>query len=363
MSALLQLCPWFLAPLNGFTWRGTWEDMARSAMKRSWKRMIPSQTGAEFLSGYNRWVTYIRLVGDLYDFQGKGTFSFIGYGILARRFMSASRAAYSRAVSHHHVGLGMFCWPFIILQWNLIARTNKVTKICPLHTSWSGNSLVISIPKQKSYQEGNRRIELNANPRRPEICTILGKAVNFFWHSIMAENTFLRPLAGCPVCQASQRRAWKLVRVWAGEGWCHRGPIVTHSVCKNVATMIINHPYSSSVTATFIRAGWKLPGATSRYIWKSDKGDRTLDLIQTGLLRVSEEFLALPPHFSYEYLYGLEHKHRELYVPGCSYYPTRFQHCIPYLVASVVFHRAFLRKSFLRYTRSFKRLFYQRWFK
>ena len=109
--------------------------------------------------------------------------------------------------------------------------------------------------------------------------------------------------------------------------------------------MGIGHPYSTSATATLIRAGWKLPGSTSRYILSAENGDFTLGRILVGLHMGCVEIATYPPHFDPEFLRTLEFDYWDRFVPGCSQYPERFQHCIPFLIASVIHLKEFLVES------------------
>jgi hypothetical protein len=53
------------------------------------------------------------------------------------------------------------------------------------HMSWAGDSLVISLPKQKNDQEGSRNYprHIYANSEDPAICPILALGIIFLWVS------------------------------------------------------------------------------------------------------------------------------------------------------------------------------------
>ena len=50
----------------------------------------------------------------------------------------------------------LFGWPFLVLQWNLIARSATVDAMMMEHIIWEADSLLISTPKSKSDQEGEK---------------------------------------------------------------------------------------------------------------------------------------------------------------------------------------------------------------
>lgn len=93
---------------------------------------LDSEIG-EFLSGYNRRISSMRLDGDLEDFEGKEPLSFFGYVILAKKFLSCTQQTNSRASGENNISLGIMCWPYLILQWNLSSRANSISTICLSH--------------------------------------------------------------------------------------------------------------------------------------------------------------------------------------------------------------------------------------
>jgi hypothetical protein len=331
-------------------------SMFRSALKWLYREKAPgiefdSALDAdigEFLSGYNRRISSMRLDGNLEDFEGKEPLGFFGYVILAKKIMSCTQQTNSRAAGENNLSLGTMCWPYLVLQWNLIARSNSISKICLSHISWSGDSMVISIPKQKSDQEGSRRINAHvfANPVNPAICPILSMAVYVLCYLVRRENTLFQGHAqDARFSKHLNLILSNLSHYDAGVVGSIDGRIGTHSIRKGSSTMGIGHPYSTSATATFLRAGWKLPGSTSRYILSSEDGDFTLGRILAGLPMGCVEFATLPPHFDPDFLRTLDSEYWERYVPGCSQYPERFQHVISFLIASAIHHNEFLIES------------------
>ena len=302
----------------------------------------------EFLSGYNRRISSMRLDGDLEDFEGKEPLGFFGYVLLAKKIMSCTQQTNSRATGENNLSLGTMCWPYLVLQWNLIARSNSISKICLSHISWSGDSMIISIPKHKADQEGSRRIDAHvfANPVNPAICPILSLAVYVLCYLVRRENTLFQGHSqDARFSKHLNLILSNLSHYDSGVVGSIDGRIGTHSIRKGSSTMGIGHPYSISATATFLRAGWKLPGATSRYLLSAENGDLTLGRILAGLPMGCVEFATLPPHFDPEFLRTLDSDYWERFVPGCSQYPERFQHAIPFLIASVIHHKDFLMES------------------
>ena len=138
--------------------------------------------------------------------------------------------------------------------------------------------MVISIPKHKADQEGSRRINAHvfANPVNPTICPILSMAVYVLCYLVRRENTLFQG-------HSQDARFSKHLNIILSNlssydsgvvGSIH-GRIGTHSIRKGSSTMGINHPYSTSATAIFIRAGWKLLGSASTCCLSLSLGRKT----------------------------------------------------------------------------------------
>ena len=119
------------------------------------------------LNGYKRKVSSYKLEGKMPVFEGKYHLTFDGYCLLASTLL---------------VSQMLFGWPYLVLQWNLIARTATVSGILMEHVGWEGDSLLVSTPKHKGDQEGVKCFSrhLYANPLNPAICPVLALAVLTF---------------------------------------------------------------------------------------------------------------------------------------------------------------------------------------
>ena len=123
------------------------------------------------LKGYQRRVSDLKLEGRMPVFEGKYHLPFQGYTVLAKFLFRSTR-----------FDEVLFAWPFLVLQWNLIARTATVASIMMEHVGWEEDALLITTPKHKGDQEGVKCFarHLFANPLCPEICPVLALAVLTF---------------------------------------------------------------------------------------------------------------------------------------------------------------------------------------
>jgi hypothetical protein len=127
----------------------------------------------EFTNGYKRIVAKKKEDGLMKNFEGKVPIGTLLYNQLAKRalFASDSRSSFSS-----------FVHSFMILCWNLMARSCSIADLRTHHFHWENDSLVIDMSKQKADQSGEKVTpkHVYANPWQPEICPILALALHFF---------------------------------------------------------------------------------------------------------------------------------------------------------------------------------------
>jgi len=108
------------------------------------------------LKGYQRRVADLKAAGKMAVFEGKYHLPYDGYCIVAKALFSCT--PFSQM---------LFGWPFLVLQWNLIARSATVAGMMMEHVGWEGDALLISTPKHKADQEGahcfSRHLYANAS--------------------------------------------------------------------------------------------------------------------------------------------------------------------------------------------------------
>lgn len=104
---------------------------------------------------------------------GKDVMKFGAYKYLATLALKAPEDCHSAAMAHL----------FLLLQWNLLARSISVAVLCLNHFDWQGDSLGISFAMHKGDPAGTRsnyQRHVFANPFEPAICPILSLAIWVF---------------------------------------------------------------------------------------------------------------------------------------------------------------------------------------
>ncbi|KAF0718558.1 Aste57867_1621 [Aphanomyces stellatus] len=119
----------------------------------------------EFSAGYKRKIAQLRSIGQLPLTEGKSPMSVAGYRYLALHAMQ----------SCSDFNLSMTAHSFLVLCWNLMARSITTASIRLEHVTWRGDALVVEFGLAKNDQTGEMCYprHIYANPTCPDICPIL----------------------------------------------------------------------------------------------------------------------------------------------------------------------------------------------
>jgi hypothetical protein len=307
----------------------------KSALKWYYKeqRLIMSpevnQELDTLLKGYQRRVSDLKLDGKMPVFEGKYHIPFQGYVTLAKLLLRSGRFDEL-----------LFAWPFLVLQWNLIARTATVSSMMMEHIGWEGDSLLISTPKHKGDQEGVKCFSrhLYANPTAPEICPVLALAVLTFARSLRHDpssvdsaapanfRVFDGPNSSARFSDSLSRCIARVPQEDVSFLGAEKKQLGTHSVRKGAAsycTGMINGP---STLQVFLRAGWSLGNVQDRYLFAGAGGDQLTGRMLSGLPFNQCSFALLPPHFTGE---GMRLIHWDRIMPLYSRLPDTFKRALP----------------------------------
>jgi hypothetical protein len=300
-------------------------------------------TLSEFFAGYKRKIADLKQNGDLSTTEGKAAMTFPGDKFVAKEAASAERDFRS----------SMFAWTFLILAWNLMARSVSVSGIMFDHIQWVNDSLTIVFPKHKGDQDGSNAApkHVYANPSNPTICPVLALAVWVFCIGMRREGTS-RLLFGD--VEKAENKFSKWLHAMCGDCVADlllMGLIIldigSHSFRKGIATFLSGIPGGPTAIAIYLRAGWSLGPVTSRYILEGGGGDELCGRAATGNSMNDYTFADLPPHFASGT--PLTTAEWEDILPGYStWYPQKFRQVLPFLFASLIYHRAWIEATFPR---------------
>jgi hypothetical protein len=310
-----------------------------------------NQTLEKFLQGYKREVSSKKLNGDMEVFEGKHHITFNGYCLLARKFMTIAPDKLNHT-TFNTWNMMLFAWPFFVLQWNLMARSATVASIMLQHISWQDDAMIITTPKHKGDQEGEKSIprHVYANPLDPYICPILALAVltfsKSFYHDPNERNNYrlfegekqearFSKLLGRILDKMDENEANKL--------GAKKEQIGTHSARKGSPTYCLGMVGGPSAVQVFLRAGWSLGNVQDRYLFNGDGGDQLTGRVACGLPNTDCSFATLPPHFDSSFDQSIIDW--TMILPSYNKYPNTFKQVVPYLLASIVYHEQWLREN------------------
>ena len=293
----------------------------------------------QFMAGFRNTIAILKQDGVLPLNEGKSYLTFPAYKHLADCLF----------LSPNHKSMRL-TWPFIILQWNLIARSASVAAIMYGHIRWDQDALLIDIPKHKSDQAGDKRYprHLYANPSNPVICPILALAVVTFSQPIrqMSDgSSSFRLFDG----EHSEARFSALLRTALSSLSPASLALIgtdikdigTHSTRKGAASYCVSMPNGPSTIQILLRAGWSIGNVLDRYIFGGSGGDQLTGRVLAGLDFENVNFSTLPPHFHG----GLTGFDLASVCPLFPTFTTQFKQVVPYLLASLVYHEQWLRSK------------------
>lgn len=294
---------------------------------------------SQLFAGYKRKVGEMKLNGEMPMQEGKQPITFDGVNFIAKESMKHTT----------DFGLHLFGHIFLLLCWNLISRSISVSSLMFDHISWSGDAMVMVFPTHKGDKEGKNCSpkHVYANPSNPAVCPILWLAVYIFCSGARradsrrsvfgetdgAESRFSKWLRAMFAAHSAVLENMGLFIEWLG----------THSFRKGVATFLAGMCGGPGPIPIYLRAGWSLGPVTSRYILEGGGGDHLCGRAATGLPITDTAFAALPPHFDLPDGAVLTQEEWENVLPGyTTFYPQCFKQVVPFLLASLIFHRAYL---------------------
>ena len=297
------------------------------------------------LDGYQRKVAGMKLDGKMPVFEGKLHLTFEGYRLLARAFFKSSSTQM------------LFAWPYLVMQWNLMARATSVASMMMEHVSWETDALIVSLPKHKGDQEGTKCYpkHLYANAIDPIICPVLALAVLVFTRVLRYDpdgtsgqeslpnyrlfdgtksesrfsDLFKKTVALLPQSEAQQ----------LGGG---KGELGTHSVRKGAATYCAGMVNGPTPVHIYLRAGWNLGGVQDRYLFAGSGGDQLTGRVLSGLPFSESAFASLPPHL--DNAAAAEIAWPTVF-PLYTRLPESFKRALPYMLASISYHEEWLRSN------------------
>lgn len=284
----------------------------------------------DFTEGHKRKVAKKKDSGVMKNFEGKAPIAHQTYCAICKLAMFAATA---RSI------ISAFVHIFMILCWNLFARSISVSDLRMCHLSWSNDALVVDLSRHKADQTGEKITPKHvfANPFEPYACPILALGLYLFSYSFRINEDDKTKLFVKDPYHIFVKWFEQALQSVSNLGYSIED-FGTHSFRKGVTTYCSGFLGGPSVIAIFLRAGWTLGQVQDRYIGYSDGADQLCGRVACGLnFQNGEEFQVLPPCFKDNGLV-LSPEQWEFVAPGYSEFPQCFKTVMPFLLASVVYH-------------------------
>jgi hypothetical protein len=235
---------------------------------------------------------------------------------------------------------------YMLLCWNLMARSGNVTKICFEHFDWKDDAMTILFCTTKTDQGGDRAHprHIYANPFKPEICPILALGIYLMLTEFDKDEVRLFP-GGTQYSHFSKGfKSWIERHLHLLVQWIKS--VVewgTHSFRKGSATFCCSGSSAGAhISAVSNRCGWKQPGVQDTYLVYADAGDQVVGRIVVGLPLDSVNFSILPPFFTHP---DAEIVKRAVALCFPSLKGKMALRVLVFCLASIVYHRTWLREN------------------
>ena len=194
--------------------------------------------------------------------EARQPLAFSGYSRLASKFQNFPSKTQ-----------GLFAWPYFLLCWNLMARSDSINKIMHQHMSWREDALIITFAIHKGDREGQNAYgrHVYANPGNPSICPILAIAAMVFSRGHRANGGLQQLFDGThSEKRFSQIMSTVVDSLTDGEVGilgARKEDIGTHSTRKGAPTYCLGITEGPSPIQVFLRAGWSLGNVQDRYLF------------------------------------------------------------------------------------------------
>lgn len=245
------------------------------------------------LKGFRRTIVEQRVAAGETLEEGKEAMSFACFKLLCQKFFKGDKDEYH------------FAHLFLLLEWNLIARSDNVVNLHVNDLEFQGDSLRVYLKRTKTDQEGNE----GGTPYHcyfNTVCPPLNLGLALGVYLLCNPGILTNPKNKLFPAEYQYNRYASILNkiIKKNEEEFARigvkpGTIGTHSARKGAATYAASGcTISPSMSAICNRAGWKLGGSRDKYIKYEAAGDQFLGRTLCGLNPLTKEFSLSPPFFN-----------------------------------------------------------------
>jgi hypothetical protein len=216
--------------------------------------------------------------------EGKKPMSKAVYSFLAKKMFESEKKEY------------IFAHLFLVLDWNLMKRSENCVNLKIQHIWFDNDALVIEFAKSKGHQGGEEHVgpwHIYANPLEPWKFPVLslGRYLLKFSDSIKSNGSLF---GGRSQYERYSKLFLKLIDEHDDE-LCQlgieKGDLGTHSCRKGMATMVaFRSTVSPPIVSLYISAGWVMGGVKEKYLKYKAAGDQFVGKCATGINQLCKTF-------------------------------------------------------------------------
>ncbi len=297
-------------------------------------------------AGFKRTRSKMKENGELPQTEGKMPMSVAVFRYLCLATLAATS----------DVGMHLFAHTFLLITWTMVNRSVSTATLSFANIEWAGDCLVIGLPRNKCDQGGDKAVRhhIYANPTDPAVCPVLALALYVFCCSAVGSSVLgaASPLLFGKSNTEARFCEWLGRFVVLHKAEIERLDSVTaemygsHSIRKGASTFLSSILEGPSTIAVFLRAGWDI-GTQRRYIHPSGQ-DGFVGRCLALLAILGGSFGVLPPHFAPLAPIFLAGETWATVLPGFAHLPQSFRPVLLPLLASLVYHRDWLKKTLPR---------------
>jgi len=291
---------------------------------------------SSYTTGRRRMTADDRANGDESEFEGKFPIDMSEFRVLAKSALASGVRPKDARIYH----------AYLVLCWNLIARSSTVGDLLWNNISWKGDCITVLYEKGKTNQEGMNKVpwHVYANPNDPLICPVLALGLKLCTENDTFGNIPFRVFPS----PTSDNSFSTWMRTTVDE--LAQDPEIlisvppsrvgTHSLRKGAASYVDGLTDGPNTDSIKLRMEHKLGGCDFRYIFRGAGNDKYVGRSVSGLDTNSVDMGALPPHFKQRV-----NENDVISLPMLSRASNAFKKAFPFMIASVVHHWEWLEET------------------
>lgn len=193
-------------------------------------------------------------------------------------------------------------WAFLVLQWNMMARSVNVEQIHLNFIGWSGDMMTCLFAHTKTMHGDRTKLKpfhLSTNQDKPWICPVTAVAILLMSEMHNGTSIFESGSAAKAYNRAIQEslNSEAVTAICEATG-TNKKDIASHTFRKAPSTHVAcGSLVAPSVFSILIRGGWSIGDVLHRYIKVGEAQDRFLAHLLAGRDIFDKEFHQLCPHF------------------------------------------------------------------